>query len=114
AAVLDRQHALRGPAVGDRHHELPARAARRADRRADRVAADRDVRRPAAAVRDRPPEGRLMLIPAVVLLGVVVGVVVGEWWAIGVALIAGAGAYAVDDVGAAVAFTLAAAAGVGM
>jgi len=55
-----------------------------------------------------------MLIPAVVLLGVVVGVVVGEWWAIGVALIAGAGAYAVDDVGAAVAFTLAAAAGVGM
>ena len=56
-ALLDRQRALRGPALDGDHHQHPRpRGAVRADHRAHRLAADRDVRR-AAAARPRPADG---------------------------------------------------------
>src|SRR4051794_12299783 len=66
AALHDRQHPLRGRAGDRSHHEPRAAGAARADRRAHGLAARRDVRRPAAAVRrrsahggrDRPPRRR--------------------------------------------------------
>ena len=59
AALLAGQRALRGAALDPRHHEPAAcRAARGADRRAHRVAPDRDLRRPAAALRRGPARSR--------------------------------------------------------
>ena len=62
AALHDRQHALRGrqrdPAHDEPRHARRRRRAARADRRAHGLAPVRDVRRPAADVRRRPPAAR--------------------------------------------------------
>ena len=59
AALRARQRALRGPALDRRHDATSSEPrARGADRRADGLAAGRDLRRPAAAVRRRPARAR--------------------------------------------------------
>ncbi len=64
AALLDRQRALRGRARDRRHDQPRSRGARRADRRAHRLAAGGDLRRSAAVVRRGQAPARVRRVVA--------------------------------------------------